>query len=718
MLLLGIGSQNLVRFQQPYSLDAQAEMTVELVDTPIVLNIDTNPDVSNQLGNSNALGISENEGQKPDEVLFTAVKTDEEEKVSVPKQQWILAVPVKGSFVSGMTTTSSGDIFTYVHGLIFKLSSDKKDWEYIPTAHNLNTTYSKSTHLKLKEWDGTLYLLLTEKLFSSKDEGMTWELLYTFPIDRNRGPFDFIATEQALFAIFLDNSVFRSEDNGNTWNIVNNEFPKALNTLVVVQDIMFAGTHTGLYRKNIDGWERLKFPISRNIEVTSILSFKDQLYATGLPHPFSENGQNRWIFRSTDLGDSWDDITPTINWSKNRWPPGITLIATDDTLLVMEKGMVLSKDSGDTWLSPPLTGTTPTMQRFSPFVVTDDCVIYVGSPEDGLFRSTDKGNSWKAVNIQPVVPRIHNLIAYKRSDNTQNTPSDLYGLHLGEIANTTNKGKSWQVVRMGKEMTDNPNIIGVPPTISKIVKHGDILYARGTDLVMGDTLIYRVSRDDRTLVPIQGMPVLNAKSNLRKDLIQEALEGLCAVDNDTFYIEYNYKLFRWKQGDTDWFDTGLEETLHLPKDILRRTLKLAVSGNTVYVGKRNGHLLVSYESGENWIDLTPALLFTVKSFKGIVTAGSTVYVSTDTGIITSDNGRNWTTITDTDGINLKIDYMAIDDTTLYGVTKDTGIYRLKNGTWNQVVSEIPERITSLAVDGNTLYVGTQDQGMLHLNLNK
>ena len=236
VLMLGIGSQNLVRFQKPFSLDAQAEMTVELVDAPMVLNVDTNPDVRNQLGNSNALGISENEGQKPDEVLLAAAQVEGKD-VSDPKQQWILAVPIKGSFVSGMTITSGGDIFTYDHGLIFKLSSDKKEWEYIPTAHRLNTTYSKSTHMKLKEWNSTLYLLLTEKLFTSKDEGMTWELLYTFPIDRNRAPFDFIASKQALFAIFSDNTVFRSEDNGNTWNIVNNEFPKTLNTLVIVQDI-------------------------------------------------------------------------------------------------------------------------------------------------------------------------------------------------------------------------------------------------------------------------------------------------------------------------------------------------------------------------------------------------------------------------------------------------------------------------------------------------
>ncbi len=50
MLLFGIGGQYLARFQQPYSLDAQSEMTVELIDAPIVQNIDAKPDVRNLVG--------------------------------------------------------------------------------------------------------------------------------------------------------------------------------------------------------------------------------------------------------------------------------------------------------------------------------------------------------------------------------------------------------------------------------------------------------------------------------------------------------------------------------------------------------------------------------------------------------------------------------------------------------------------------------------------
>ena len=112
------------------------------------------------------------------------------------------------------------------------------------------------------------------------------------------------------------------------------------------------------------------------------------------------------------------------------------------------------------------------------------------------------------------------------------------------------------------------------------------------------------------------------------------------------------------------------------------------------------------------------MLFPVKVFKEIIVAGSTVYVATDAGIITSDDGRNWRTVTDADGTNLIMEHLAVDGTTLYGITKDTGIYHLASGTWEHVVSEVPDNITSLAVAGNTLYVGTERNGMLHFNLEK
>ena len=70
VLMLGIGNQYLARFQQPYSLDAQSEAVIELIDAPVVQDIQAKPDVRNQLGeNSDDRGKGNGAGQESNQVL-------------------------------------------------------------------------------------------------------------------------------------------------------------------------------------------------------------------------------------------------------------------------------------------------------------------------------------------------------------------------------------------------------------------------------------------------------------------------------------------------------------------------------------------------------------------------------------------------------------------------------------------------------------------------
>ena len=68
LLMLGIGNQqHAIRFQQPYSLDAASEMTVELIEAPIVLNVASKPDVRTQIGSTNTPSKSSKSEQPPDD---------------------------------------------------------------------------------------------------------------------------------------------------------------------------------------------------------------------------------------------------------------------------------------------------------------------------------------------------------------------------------------------------------------------------------------------------------------------------------------------------------------------------------------------------------------------------------------------------------------------------------------------------------------------------
>lgn len=67
VMAFGASNQYLTRFQQPYNFDAPSEMTIELIDTSVVLNLTSKPDVRTQLGKSTipskGSGISPNTDQ-------------------------------------------------------------------------------------------------------------------------------------------------------------------------------------------------------------------------------------------------------------------------------------------------------------------------------------------------------------------------------------------------------------------------------------------------------------------------------------------------------------------------------------------------------------------------------------------------------------------------------------------------------------------------------
>ena len=774
VLMLGIGSQYLARFQKPYSLDTQSDMTVELIDAPIVLNLEVKPDIQNRLGSSNALSESDNRGEKPDEVIFAAAQVEGEDEVSVPKQQWIESEPIKGSTVFGLLSAPEGEVYAFEKPSLYKLPADGKGWQYIFDAGTLVTAWMGNS--PIAKWKNTLYIIPYNKLYASTDDGKTWELVYSWS-EEHRSLIDLVLTEQAFYLAFV-NGILRSEDKGKTWKAVQDGLIGDIGSIVKIQNTLFAGTDNGLYRLKDDNWQRLEFPVSVG-RIHSVAVTKEKLYVVAKmsrevfdPEKASRLERDWRIFRSSNLGNSWTDITPTNAWSVKGSSIFFKLIAAGETLLAMEEGMVRSTDSGNTWMPVQPPESSPSTSKNYLAVALSEQIFYVGS-RDGLHRSTDGGKSWHAINInRGIQGQVDNLIAFRGVDERRNTPTVLYANMGGKIVKTADKGKLWKFVDMEKPKFA-PNS-AEKPLITQMVEFGGVIYAKGGDSYGdgsgdssgdGRTRLYQVSPDGHILMQVQDMPIFDAQplryhlsgrrsnsfdSPESEKLFIERLQssssgatqffkqlakwdpeqpdvyiklgfhGPFAVSDNAIYMEYNFKLFRWKYGDTEWSETGVEETVDLSMDIAMKDLKLAVSGDTVYVGKRDGTLLQSFDKGNNWKEIPGNLMFPmpVKVFKEIVFAGSTVYVATDAGVSTSSSGKQWQVVTDSEGTNLIMEKLTVDGTNLYGVTKNIGVYRLESGTWKQIVSEMPDSVTSLAVDGNTLYVGTQNRGMLHFNLEK
>ncbi|MXV74709.1 sigma-70 family RNA polymerase sigma factor [Candidatus Poribacteria bacterium] len=479
-----------------------------------------------------------------------------------------------------------------------------------------------------------------------------------------------------------------------------------------------------------------------------------------------------WVFRSADGGDSWTDITPVEARDLMRVLPQITLLASEKTLLVIGKdsGMVVrSTDGGDTWTYIESSGITPMQFSVGSTLALTPNTFYTRGCT-GIHRSTDGGQTWHRFNTR-FESRVDGLVSFMARSASNKSPA-LYARVGPNLVKSIDEGRSWDAVNVASE-TDRPSHKENPPLIVQVVETDGVLHAKG---IRGNsTAIFRLSNDGKVLsLPTEIPPSFNSAklmghvlggrsfdfkderqvgqglivtisstidplsdeliqenpdfgaerflkqliqvqedSALAYELIWEGLWGDFAVSGKTFYMEYNYKLFRWKPGETEWFYTGVEETIELSRDNVRRGFKIAVSGETVYVGKRDGHLWQSVDGGDSWNDVTSNLPLSVAHFKEIVFADSTLHVATDKGVFNSKDGIDWSLLIDKTGEPVIIKSLATAGDSVYGANTE-GIYHLQSdtGTWEQVAPEISGNVTSLVVDENTFYVGTEHRGVL------
>ena len=101
LLMFGFGNhQYLTRFQQPYSFDATTEMMVEIVDVPIVANLESKPDVRKQIGSVNALDKQNPPQQQPNDAP-AAIAEAQGDEIVTDYTQWELPEKAKARLGKG-----------------------------------------------------------------------------------------------------------------------------------------------------------------------------------------------------------------------------------------------------------------------------------------------------------------------------------------------------------------------------------------------------------------------------------------------------------------------------------------------------------------------------------------------------------------------------------------------------------------------------------------
>ena len=108
-LLLGATGQYLVRFQRPYNFDAVSEPTVEIIDTFIVLNTDSKPDLRNQVGRATSVDKNIGTGLQSSETPL--VSDTQGNSVRFSTAQWTQKMDMPTARSDFSTCVVDGKIF-------------------------------------------------------------------------------------------------------------------------------------------------------------------------------------------------------------------------------------------------------------------------------------------------------------------------------------------------------------------------------------------------------------------------------------------------------------------------------------------------------------------------------------------------------------------------------------------------------------------------------
>ena len=719
LFLLGMSSRYLTRFQKPYSFEARSEMTIELVDTSIVRELARKSDALTRFGSTDTAAKNSGFGFQSEPLLIAAAQADER-GIPVAKSRWIQTKGPGGVSNAGIFLASDQTLYAIVKTGLYRLAETAEAWTSVS-----NSGPNREFSPIMAERDGTLYLLTPNELLASIDDGKTWHSLGTRPQGRAVA---LVMTDTAM-CLVLAKEVFRSKDMGKQWESIRKGLqtvpPEAgvpdfyISDALATDNALFVGTSQGLFRFT-DSWKKFPVPTSQGIQ--SLAVTQDRIYV-GTIAGFPE-GQNRVphasVFYSTDLGNSWTDITPDHSQHLAKTISAFEVVPIERTLMLVNAvGVLLSYDGGETWIDP---GRDRDASGASPIVALDKNNFYK-TDYSGITRSTDGGVTWHSFTTGLINSSIVSLTVVENV---------LYALTPPEMHKSTDGGESWKSV--GLNTDENTPLKGAH---ARVVTANGVLYASDSEL-HGVTL-FRLSDTGDVFLPVEGAPnfeedtLYTERSKkataaiengvdiagvreillVDQDRVMEELKtnGTFTIADDTVFMEYKHKLYRWRHGETVWHYTGLEDHEGI-SPINRKGFTLAISGETVYAGKREGDLFLSLDDGDTWRNITENLVFPFGYFKEILFAGSTVYVSTDMGVMSSRDGEIWHVLTETDGNRLSMDGITVDGTAVYGI-RDSGVYQvdIPTNTWKRIISALPYTATSLAIDGNTFYIGTKRNGV-------
>ncbi|MCP4178289.1 MAG: hypothetical protein GY756_11025, partial [bacterium] len=242
-------------------------------------------------------------------------------------------------------------------------------------------------------------------------------------------------------------------------------------------------------------------------------------------------------------------------------------------------------------------------------IVNGNNLIAGSGYQEGIFLSTDDGNTWTAVNTG--IPNYDIALFSSIAISGNNIFAGFSSLYQGAgIFLSTNSGSNWTAVNTG--LTDS-NIVDI--------------------VVMGNNIFARSHSHGVFLSTNNG----NSWTNLPSSIIPGHSFFDLAANSTTLFMAMGDGVYRSTDNGNTWtLAIGIDVTGDSPR-------RLAVFGNTIFA--------IAFYSGV-WVSTDNGSTFTNKGLStfhptDITHSGNNFFVVTQDGVqcyMTSNNGNNWTGI--------------------------------------------------------------------------
>lgn len=525
--------------------------------------------------------------------------------------------------------------------------------------------------------------------------------------------------------------IYRSIDNGQSWNVLNNGLLNLDITTPIIHDdkkgTHYVGTRGGFYKTTDNGlsWRNIRagLPVAKKSSLSgSIGSIVTDPHNTsrlylGMGYRPSTKGNSTvlkldWlnhIFVSLDKGDSWNKLPAFGNVQRvsqivvAKKSKGIIYVAAG-------QGIFKSTDSGSHWIKV-YSGSVLNLLDFSE--KPDLLIASVGNK--GVIKSDDGGVTWRSINKGLSFGYLsqRSINRYSVLASSAATPGEIYVTNstwksAGGLYKSEDYGETWEFV--SKKL---------PESWLKTSRRMNAVAVSSDDvLFLGSSrYIYRFDNNEAKWKQLISKKIDDGWAHTGINVFGNARAAKSApASNDLIYVgTADHGIVRSTNGGVSWnpIGTSLEYADNIwgidvcpskPESLF------IVSSNI----KGNLCVYASHDKGDNWQSHCADLGKTNRNERIYVDPQdcTTTYVAGSKGLFRGSNAKgDWRLIFKQNNLVVNDVAFSSKKSGLIYVATKKGIYHSKNAgiSWNKLPSLQKTNITSImvsSIDAEVIFAGS------------